>query len=172
MAQLQQRSGENSTHEFHAGPVSLGRDESCDVVVDDPEASRVHARLDLIEGQWRITDLGSSNGTFLNQERVAMAPLRSGDDIRIGQATMTFRTSTDPKATLPSKSRTPEGFELTTREREVLSLVADGHTDRKIAELLTINVSTVQSHLDRIRDKTGCRRRAELTRWALKNNIA
>ena len=49
----------------------------------------------------------------------------------------------------------------------VLALVAQGHTDAQIAAQLYISVRTVSSHLDRIRDKTGCRRRADLTRLAL-----
>ncbi|MGH3271107.1 MAG: response regulator transcription factor [Trebonia sp.] len=42
-----------------------------------------------------------------------------------------------------------------------------GHTDAQIAAELFITVRTVGSHLDRIRDKTGCRRHADLTRLAL-----
>ena len=53
------------------------------------------------------------------------------------------------------------------RERELVTLVARGHTDAQIAGQLYISVRTVSSHLDRIRDKTGCRRRADLTRLAL-----
>ncbi|HTS95554.1 MAG TPA: LuxR C-terminal-related transcriptional regulator [Streptosporangiaceae bacterium] len=59
----------------------------------------------------------------------------------------------------------PEG--LSTRERELVTLVAQGRTDAQIAGQLHISVRTVSSHLDRIRDKTGCRRRADLTRLAL-----
>jgi predicted ATPase/DNA-binding CsgD family transcriptional regulator len=56
---------------------------------------------------------------------------------------------------------------LSPRERELVTLVARGHTDAQIAAQLYISVRTVSSHLDRIRDKTGCRRRADLTRLAL-----
>ncbi len=56
---------------------------------------------------------------------------------------------------------------LSPRERELITLVAQGHTDAQIAAQLYISVRTVGSHLDRIRDKTGCRRRADLTRLAL-----
>jgi predicted ATPase/DNA-binding CsgD family transcriptional regulator len=56
---------------------------------------------------------------------------------------------------------------LSPRERELLTLVAQGRTDAQIAAQLYITVRTVSSHLDRIRDKTGCRRRADLTRLAL-----
>jgi non-specific serine/threonine protein kinase len=56
---------------------------------------------------------------------------------------------------------------LSPRERELVTLVARGRTDAQIAAELFITVRTVTSHLDRIRDKTGCRRRADLTRLAL-----
>jgi predicted ATPase/DNA-binding CsgD family transcriptional regulator len=56
---------------------------------------------------------------------------------------------------------------LSPRERELLTLVAQGSTDAEIAARLFISVHTVSSHLDNIRDKTGCRRRADLTRYAL-----
>jgi DNA-binding CsgD family transcriptional regulator len=56
---------------------------------------------------------------------------------------------------------------LSPRERELVTLVAQGRTAAQIAAQLYISVRTVSSHLDRIRDKTGCRRRADLTRLAL-----
>jgi DNA-binding NarL/FixJ family response regulator len=58
---------------------------------------------------------------------------------------------------------------LSPRELEILALVAAGETDRDIARLLFISVATVHSHLDRIRDKTGARRRAQLTRVFMEN---
>jgi predicted ATPase/DNA-binding CsgD family transcriptional regulator len=57
--------------------------------------------------------------------------------------------------------------QLSARERELITLVAQGRTNAQIAAQLYISVRTVSSHLDRIRDKTGCRRRADLTRVAL-----
>ncbi len=53
---------------------------------------------------------------------------------------------------------------LSARERELVTLVAQGRTNAQIAAQLYISVRTVSSHLDRIRDKTGCHRRADLTR--------
>ena len=60
---------------------------------------------------------------------------------------------------------------LSPRERELVTLVAQGATDAQIAAQLCISVRTVSSHLDRIRDKTGCRRRADLTRLALSTGL-
>ena len=61
---------------------------------------------------------------------------------------------------------------LSARERELVTLVAWGRTNAQIAGELYISVSTVRSHLDRIRDKTSCRRRADLTRLALQAGLA
>lgn len=65
----------------------------------------------------------------------------------------------------------PKDPDLSEREREVLNLVARGCTDYVVAAELSIGVSTVRSHLDRIRDKTGHRRRADLTRFAIEHSI-
>jgi len=67
----------------------------------------------------------------------------------------------------PQSLRIQPGLEkLSPRERELITLVARGRTDTEIAAQLRISVRTVSSHLDRVRDKTSCRRRADLTRLA------
>jgi DNA-binding CsgD family transcriptional regulator len=66
----------------------------------------------------------------------------------------------------------PRLARLSTREQELVTLVARGCTDAQIAAELYISVRTVRTHLDRIRDKTGCRRRADLTRLALQADLA
>jgi DNA-binding NarL/FixJ family response regulator len=62
-------------------------------------------------------------------------------------------------------------FTLSAREREVLTILAVGSTDRMIARDLHISVSTVRSHLDTIRRKTGHRRRVHLARLALAEGL-
>jgi DNA-binding NarL/FixJ family response regulator len=61
--------------------------------------------------------------------------------------------------------------QLSGRELEVLRLVASGLTDKQIAETIYVSPRTVQNHLASIRSKTGLRRRAELTRWAVVHAI-
>jgi len=75
--------------------------------------------------------------------------------------------------TAPSpRQQPPPGLaRLSARERELVTLVAQGRTDAQIAEQLYISPRTVSSHLDRIRAKTGCRRRADLTRLALSEGL-
>ncbi|MER6073598.1 response regulator transcription factor [Streptomyces sp. NPDC001817] len=61
---------------------------------------------------------------------------------------------------------------ITDREQQILRLVANGATDREIAAELNISEHTVHSHLDRLSSKTGYRRRADLTRLALRRGMA
>jgi len=76
---------------------------------------------------------------------------------------------TAPDPPQPAASAGPG--RLSARERELVTLVAQGRTDADIAGQLYISIRTVRSHLDRIRDKTGCRRRADLTRLALAEGL-
>ena len=75
---------------------------------------------------------------------------------------------TDPG---PPQAAAPGSGLLSARERELITLVAQGRTNAQIAAELYIIVRTVGSHLDRIRDKTGCRRRADLTRLAFSTGL-
>ena len=70
-----------------------------------------------------------------------------------------------------ARATAPPGLRLSARERELVTLVAQGPTNAQIAAQLHISVRTVGSHLDRIRDKTGCRRRADLTQLALQAGL-
>jgi DNA-binding CsgD family transcriptional regulator len=76
-------------------------------------------------------------------------------------------TAPDP----PPRTGTAGPGRLSPREQELVTLVARGRTDAQIAAQLYISIRTVRSHLDRIRDKTGCRRRADLTRLALAEEL-
>ena len=71
----------------------------------------------------------------------------------------------------PGPRQTPAVGRLSARERELVTLVAQGATNAQIAARLHISGRTVSSHLDRIRDKTGARRRADLTRLALAEGL-
>ena len=67
--------------------------------------------------------------------------------------------------------QTGAGPRFNERQRKVLRFVLEGLSNKVIAAQLHISVHTVSSHLDRIRDKTRCRRRADLTRLALKEHL-
>jgi predicted ATPase/DNA-binding CsgD family transcriptional regulator/DNA-binding XRE family transcriptional regulator len=108
----------------------------------------------------------------LRTARQALGPAR----VRVAEergAAMSWATAAEyalllAEDTGPRWRGAPPGLgRLSARERELVTLVAQGRTNAQIAAQLYISVRTVSSHLDRIRDKTGCRRRADLTRLAL-----
>lgn len=69
-------------------PFVIGRGSQAHLALDTERASRAHARIEQVDGQkWRVIDLGSANGTYLNGERITEArALVSGDVIGVGEA--------------------------------------------------------------------------------------
>ena len=85
--EIQNREQAISQRAFTQPEVILGRDPGCDVRLADPSVSARHALLSFHHGQWWLDDLGSSNGTRLNHEKVSTATvLASGDEIECGYA--------------------------------------------------------------------------------------
>ena len=68
----------------------MGRGLECQVQLNDPLSSRVHAKLFFKESQWHVSDAGSRNGTLLNGSKIDVAILASGDKIRIGNTELEF----------------------------------------------------------------------------------
>jgi len=73
----------------------LGRDKECALSFDDPDVSRRHASIDYQDGQYFIADLGSTNGTIVNNQKIENAALRSGDLVRIGKTILKFLRGSD-----------------------------------------------------------------------------
>jgi hypothetical protein len=71
--------------------VSLGRGLGNDVILEDTRVSRHHAQLRYRQRRFWVTDLGSTNGTFVNGERVNESALRDGDVLSLGGLELTFR---------------------------------------------------------------------------------
>ena len=167
-----------------ADRVTIGRVESNDVpLLDDEEASRLHATIERIGGGWCVRDLSSSNGTFVNGERISGdRPLRAGDEIRVGQTRLVLRARTDADAARSTMASQPPP-ELTKRERDVLlalfrpALKADVFSEpastRDVAATLSVSEAAVKQHLTHLYDKFGIygegeRRRVRLANEALR----
>jgi pSer/pThr/pTyr-binding forkhead associated (FHA) protein len=70
--------------------VIIGRGVSTDITLWDIRASRAHARIDRQGNAYRISDLNSSNGTFVNGQRITTHHLQAGDMIKIGTSVLQF----------------------------------------------------------------------------------
>ena len=89
--QLIGRSGEVRGHNYPlTDGILIGRGTNCQIRLSEQTVSRQHARLRLSQGSWFIQDLGSNQGTFVNDKRVSAATLRNGDRIRIGRSEFEF----------------------------------------------------------------------------------
>jgi pSer/pThr/pTyr-binding forkhead associated (FHA) protein len=74
------------------GEVLIGRAERCDLVLQDTYASQVHARIFPKSDAMMVEDMGSTNGTYLNRQKVsAPKELQRGDQIKIGKTVMELR---------------------------------------------------------------------------------
>ncbi|HET7380895.1 MAG TPA: FHA domain-containing protein [Gaiellales bacterium] len=166
-----------------ADRTTVGKAPENDVsLADDPTASHLHAMLERFPAGWCVTDLGSSNGTWVNGERIwASRRLRHGDEIRVGQTRLTFR---DPLGDAGGQTEAEDAPPaLTARERDVLvalcrplldrDMFTEPASTRAIAGELVITQAAVKQHLANLYDKFGVaasdsNRRSRLANEALK----
>lgn len=93
LAWLVIRGGQRDGKDFRLGELTkVGRDATqCEVVVDDPSVSRLHASIRLSEdGQFVITDLDSANHTYVNGAEIVRTTLHNGDSIKLGETSFIF----------------------------------------------------------------------------------
>jgi pSer/pThr/pTyr-binding forkhead associated (FHA) protein len=130
----------------------------------DPTASHLHAVLERFPAAWCVTDLGSSNGTWVNGERIwSSRRLRHGDEIRIGQTRLIFRDA--PSVVSVQTEVEAEPPTLTARERDVLvalcrplldrDMFTEPSSTKAIADELVITQAAVKQHLANLYDKFG-----------------
>lgn len=75
-----------------SGQVDIGRADGCAIRLQDTYVSQVHARLAGKDGAWYVEDLGSTNGTYLNDRKVvAPVEVHAGDVVRIGKTVLELR---------------------------------------------------------------------------------
>ena len=79
-------------------PFTIGRNEAVDLQIDSGRVSREHAVIRKEAGRYWIEDLGSTNGTFVNGERVEEAPLHDGDILQIADVEFSFFSGSPPPA--------------------------------------------------------------------------
>ena len=165
------------------GRVTIGKAEENGISIDgDPTVSRLHAVLERFDAGWCVSDLGSSNGTFVNGERTWTAQrLRHGDEVRVGHTRLLFRNSADVGVSHTAVTEGPPA--LTPRERDVLlvlcrplldrDLFTEPATVKEIAGELVISEAAVKQHLVNLYEKfdvsgTAQHRRSRLANEALR----
>ncbi len=88
----------NQIYELNKDVITLGRDITNDIVINDPEVSRHHIRLTRGGGGYTLEDLGSTNGTFINGQRLNGArPMSGGDMVGLGETvTLSYESTMMP----------------------------------------------------------------------------
>ena len=145
--------------------VVIGKKADVDRTIgDDPSVSRVHARLERVGGVWVIEDLNSTNGTYVNGERVFNTRvLRDKDEIMLGRTRLRFYAQS--VSSEDSTARTGQPPLLTPKERQVLielcrpfgrgSSFTEPASVREIAARLYVTEAAVKQHLSNLYDKFG-----------------
>ncbi len=106
-----------------SGPLELGRDRSLEISLEDDQVSRRHARLIPSEGGMMIEDLGSLNGTYVNDQVVQVPQeLTRGDRVRVGLTVLELRT---PEQVTVLRSAVDPAPEITALGRDVLEVVPE-----------------------------------------------
>jgi hypothetical protein len=159
--------------------VTIGKADENGIALDgDPTVSRLHAVLEHFDAGWCVNDLGSSNGTFVNGERIwSSQRLRHGDELRVGGTRLLFRNSADVGVTVTTGEEGPPS--LTARERDVLTVLCRPLLDRdlftepatvkEIAGELVISDAAVKQHLVNLYAKFGVHDAAQHRRSRLAN---
>jgi pSer/pThr/pTyr-binding forkhead associated (FHA) protein len=90
---VQRGPGAGSRYLLDTDVVSAGRHPESDIFLDDITVSRRHVEFHRTEGSYRVHDVGSLNGTYVNRDRIDDALLQNGDEVRIGKFRLVFFAS-------------------------------------------------------------------------------
>ncbi|MCA9150211.1 MAG: sigma 54-interacting transcriptional regulator [Planctomycetales bacterium] len=100
------RAGSNYMLNPHK-PNRIGRSSECSVVVRDESCSRVHATIVRSDASWELHDHESSNGSFVNGQRISQASLDNGSSLRLGDVHFTFHRTSEPPTMTASAGKPP-----------------------------------------------------------------
>ncbi len=154
--------GRTEKHTLLPGRNTMGRDPSCEVVLDDPSASRHHAVVLLEDDRCVVEDLGSKNGTLVNNEPITVHQLQHSDDILVGSVEVRYlaevsqeRSSTvilsddDPSTKSADFTSRSSALELSERRLEMLYELSERllklrEQDALLEDALTICFDTLR----------------------------
>ena len=120
------------SYTFNKKDVSIGRDPGSDIFLDNAGISRQHARIERTPGGYVVEDLGSANGTFINDSQVQKEFVGHDDVVQIGKFTLWIGVESDRRArSLRTQQMNPGGFEGTTvlDPEALLEMKKTAHSD-------------------------------------------
>jgi DNA-binding CsgD family transcriptional regulator len=153
-----------STFVLSARKHLIGRSPRCDVFVNDPSLSRMHAEIEPDKGLLHVRDLTSTNGTFIDAERITEGVLFPHQTLRLGNVSFRFRhrvispsgpTVSAEGSTLrmishETASSTLTIQNITAAQKRVLDLLIKGCSEKQAAGVLGISQHTVHHHVQAI----------------------
>jgi two-component system, cell cycle response regulator len=116
--------------------VTLGRGDSCDIRIPDQSVSRTHARITLEEGGYDVSDLQSTNGTFVNDGPVMTTRLKDGDYVRVGNCIYRFLAGGNVEADYHE-----EIYRLT-----IMDALTETHNKRSLFQFLDHELARSERH--------------------------
>lgn len=111
----------------------IGRTSECDLQISESCVSRHHLRIDFVNGQCRMQDLGSANGTFLNGERIQEALLPDHAEIELGKGGVLVSLRLERQEPPPVEQAPPEAKEFAT-ETQIIRHYFEQKSDENIGE--------------------------------------
>lgn len=162
------------------GKFIVGRSSGCDLVLPHESVSRRHAEIQVSADGVAVVDLGSRNGTYIDDERVSTADLSVGQKVQFGGITfMLVRCNSDDEVESdletadhrePRQVLIPEAVaaRLTPAQNSVLLHLVEGLTERQTSAKLALSQHTVHAHVRDIYKLLDVHSRAELLALLLK----
>ncbi len=165
-----------------SGTLLVGRSPSAAICLPDKTISREHAEIVVSDHEISVRDLGSANGTYLNDTRITHAEtVQIGQRLRFGRVSFEVTDKETPSRVadifdVPTDTIRPDEQdavsmamgELTTAQRAVFDLAVTGKTPREIAKLRHLSQHTVHNHLRRIYEVFDVHSRSELLMQVLR----
>ncbi|MEZ6122812.1 MAG: FHA domain-containing protein [Planctomycetaceae bacterium] len=152
------------SHSIDLVPKDIGRQSACAIQLLHESVSRRHAEVWQVEDQMFIRDLGSSNGTFVNRQRVTESRVIVGDSLMLGKVLLdvvqdrSLRSSQDITNQTTAFEHPVSGTEtldlsvtsLSEAQLRVLRLLLTGLSEKEVADVLYLSPHTVHSHVRQI----------------------
>lgn len=147
MPKVSIRAGPDSGRVYEVAQAAiLGRLDTNDIPVKDGKASREHAKIYKQGEQYAIVDLNSSNGTFVNGEKITKRILKNGDEIAIGTVRLVFELPEPQEKKAPARKGLEEAFDAAQKGDGKPAAAAGAGAGGKAADIVLKSHQPIQVH--------------------------